>query len=67
VDVTDRGGDKREDSYAARNDKVSELWRPGAGFKPTSFTDIKGPKVQGVRDILHPAGQVPGCMHAGHA
>ena len=47
VDVSERGGgDKSGDSYVARNDKVAELWRPGASFKPTSFIDMKGPKVR---------------------
>ena len=48
MDVSDRGGDKREDTFVARNDKVAELWRPGAAFKPTYFTDAKGPKVRGI-------------------
>ena len=34
------------DDFASKNEKVSELWRPGAGFKPTSFLDPKGPKVR---------------------
>ena len=33
------------DDFASKNEKVSELWRPGAGFKPTTFLDPKGPKV----------------------
>ncbi|KAK9843726.1 hypothetical protein WJX81_003815 [Elliptochloris bilobata] len=33
------------DDYASKNDRVSELWRPGAGFKPTTFLDPKGPKL----------------------
>ena len=51
VDVSDRGNsEKGGDSYVARNEKAAELWRPGAGFKPTSFIDMKGPKV-----LLHAA------------
>ena len=40
------------DDYASKNDKVSELWRPGAGFKPTTFLDPKGPKVPRPRPRL---------------
>jgi hypothetical protein len=50
VDVTgkgDRDKEKKEgDTYAARNERTSELWRPGSGFKPTSFANPKGPKVR---------------------
>lgn len=41
------------DDFASKNEKVSELWRPGAGFKPTTFLDPKGPKVP------HPPSLVP--------
>lgn len=54
VDVSERGSDKKEDvGYAARNDKVSDLWRPGAGFKPTSFIDAMGPKVRGTPGLAN--------------
>ena len=36
---------KKEDTYVAKNEKTSELWRPGANFKPTYFNEAKGPKV----------------------
>ena len=36
---------KKEDTYVAKNEKASELWRPGANFKPTYFNEAKGPKV----------------------
>ena len=36
---------KKEDNYVPRNEKTSELWRPGASFKPTYFNEAKGPKV----------------------
>ena len=36
---------KKEDPYVAKNEKASELWRPGANFKPTYFNEAKGPKV----------------------
>ena len=40
------GEKKRDgDDYLSKNEKVSDLWRPGAGFKPTTFLDPKGPKV----------------------
>ena len=48
VDVSaERSGDRKDadGSYVARNEKASDLWRPGAGFRPTSFIDAKGPKV----------------------
>ena len=38
---------KKEDTYLAKNEKTSELWRPGANFKPTYFNEAKGPKVMG--------------------
>ena len=38
-------GGKKEDTYVAKNEKTSELWRPGANFKPTYFNEAKGPKV----------------------
>jgi len=38
---------KKEDTYVAKNEKTSELWRPGANFKPTYFNEAKGPKVMG--------------------
>ena len=47
------------DDFASRNEKVSELWRPGAGFKPTTFLDPKGPKV--------PRALCPGPAPAGRA
>ena len=37
---------KKEDTYSAKNEKTSELWRPGANFKPTYFNEAKGPKVR---------------------
>ncbi len=47
------GGERKPDgdSYASRNDKVSELWRPGAAFRPTTFLDPKGPKVRRPRGL----------------
>ena len=36
---------KKEDTYVAKNEKTSELWRPGSNFKPTYFNEAKGPKV----------------------
>lgn len=47
------GGERKpdDDSYASRNDKVSELWRPGAAFRPTTFLDPKGPKVRRPRGL----------------
>lgn len=48
VDVSaERSGDRKDGdaSYVAHNDKASDLWRPGNGFRPTSFIDTKGPKV----------------------
>ena len=47
MDVSaDRSGDRKDGdaSYVAHNEKASDLWRPGAGFRPTSFIDVKGPK-----------------------
>ena len=43
---------KKEDTYVARNEKTSELWRPGASFKPTYFNEAKGPKVPTFTDAL---------------
>ena len=43
---------KKEDPYVAKNEKASELWRPGANFKPTYFNEAKGPKVGPTSDIL---------------
>jgi hypothetical protein len=48
VDVTGKTAekDKKEaDQWVARSEKTSELWRPGAGFRPTSFSIPNGPKV----------------------
>ena len=48
MDVSaERSGDRKDAdaSYVARNEKASDLWRPGASFRPTSFIDVKGPKV----------------------
>lgn len=39
-------GARKEDTYVAKNEKTSELWRPGANFKPTYFNEAKGPKVR---------------------
>ncbi|CAL5218972.1 g727 [Coccomyxa viridis] len=36
---------KKEDTYVAKNEKTSELWRPGSNFKPTYFNEAKGPKL----------------------
>lgn len=44
VDVTGNG--KKEDAYVAKTEKTSSLWRPGNGFRPTSFAAPKGPKVR---------------------
>ena len=41
---------KKEDNYVPRNEKTSELWRPGASFKPTYFNEAKGPKVLAIAD-----------------
>ena len=44
VDVSGTG--KKEDAYVARSEKTSNLWRPGNGFRPTSFGSAKGPRVR---------------------
>ncbi len=44
VDVS--GSGKKEDAYVARTEKTSSLWRPGNGFRPTSFGSAKGPRVR---------------------
>lgn len=44
VDVTGTG--KKDDAYVAKTEKASSLWRPGNGFRPTSFATPKGPKVR---------------------
>ncbi|BDA46538.1 Glycosyltransferase-like KOBITO 1 [Coccomyxa sp. Obi] len=43
VDVT--GSGKKDDAYVAKTEKTSSLWRPGNGFRPTSFATPKGPKL----------------------
>lgn len=57
VDVTgksEKDKEKKEgvaDSWVARNEKTAELWRPGSGFKPTTFANSKGPKVWVHQDL----------------
>lgn len=55
------------DDFASKNEKVSELWRPGAGFKPTTFLDPKGPKVSRLLSLDLALCSAPACRQCADA